>query len=377
VTLIADPADRQGARPRVTQRWTTRRTGTRGLGVVAVSWLGYVVAHLILSGRWWPMLLPDLAPPLVFVAVPVFLALLAALTGRAGWRVLVLAGGALVIGLPQAGLNVAVLTATPVVAPPGAVRVVSWNTEYWHQTDDPVRFYRYLRSLHADVYLLQEYMNDADTPQPLDDVASLRREFPGYQIVAVGELLTLSRLPVVSVKHIDGSPWLPPYTRDSAPGVGYPPSFWTIKALRTDVLLAGRTVSLYNVHLPVQVDTGLNPLGADFYRVVHQQSLRRDACLRALTADLAGSALPALVAGDFNATPAMGELRRLSTGPVTAVAPTRSLYPTSWYVNKLPLWRLDQVFLRPGLRTYGYVMRPSQGLSDHAAQDLLIGLTNH
>src|SRR5688500_18107960 len=58
----ADPA--RAASPR---RWCW---GTWVTVISAVAWLAFVVAHALFSGRHWLWLLPDLAPPLVYVAVP-------------------------------------------------------------------------------------------------------------------------------------------------------------------------------------------------------------------------------------------------------------------------------------------------------------------
>src|SRR4029079_17566395 len=84
-----------------------------------------------------------------------------------------------------------------------AVKVFAWSTDYWQMSDDQRAFYAFLRQQDADVYLLQEYLywKGDDDPIRIDDSARLRAEFPGYQLVVDGELLTLSRLPVVATHH--------------------------------------------------------------------------------------------------------------------------------------------------------------------------------
>jgi endonuclease/exonuclease/phosphatase (EEP) superfamily protein YafD len=343
--------------------------------MAAVGWLSYQVAQLVLSGRWWLMLLSDLAPPLVFVAVPLLLAGLAPLAWRHWWRVLMLAGLALLLGAPQAGLNPAVLWRDPPPVPAEALRVVSWNTNFWHQHQDPEHFYRYLRSFDADVYLLQEYLYFTDRPVPIDDLAGLRAAFPGYQLVAASELVTLSRLPIESSAALDGSRWLSPETGSAPPpGTDFLP-YWTTKTLRTDVRHGGTLLSLYNVHIPVQVDAERSPLTRRFYTVIEEQAARRDAAWRALTDDLAANPLPTLVAGDFNSTPSMGELRRLDRWVRRADPTEGSIYPTSWD-DRGPamLWRLDFVFHTPRVNLHRYTFHHSQHLSDHPAQDLRVSI---
>jgi endonuclease/exonuclease/phosphatase family metal-dependent hydrolase len=340
----------------------------------AAVWFGYVVVQLVLSGRWWFMVVPDLAPPLVFVAVPVMLAGLAILVRRWRRQVLILACGALLVGVPRAGLDPGALTAGPGTPPPGAIRIVSWNAEYWDQGDDPARFYAYLKSFRADVYLLQEYLYDGDVPRQVDDLAALHREFPGYTVVTAGELVTLSRLPVARVTHVDATPWLPPSTRSYTPGWDTFPEFWNVKTLRTDIVAGGRTLSLYNTHVPVQLDADASPLSAEFYRQIRQRAVLRDASWRALTRDVAGNGQPLLISGDLNTTAAMGDLRRLAAVATELLPTGGSPYPVSWPAGGPSLWRLDHVFVHAGIKGDSYRLRSAEGLSDHDLQELSVSL---
>ncbi|HEY0805887.1 MAG TPA: hypothetical protein VGD84_12510, partial [Pseudonocardiaceae bacterium] len=200
----AAPATPPGAR----RRWCL---GTRILVGVAVAWLVFAVAQRVFSGRWWFWLLVDVLPPALFLlvpllfllSVPILYACRVRLPVAARWWVVgttLLAG---VLTFDQSGVNLATLTGNPDgAAPPGALPVFAWNTEYWDQTDDPNRFYAFLKAQHADVYLLQEYLywddskDDKGAIRVLDS-ARLHREFPGYTVVIRGELLTLSHFPVV------------------------------------------------------------------------------------------------------------------------------------------------------------------------------------
>lgn len=372
-TTLRRPPDAVAvARPAARPRWCW---GTWLVLVTASGWLAFTVAHLLLSGRFWLWTLADLVPPVAFVAVPLGLLLVARLARPAWWRVMLLAVAALLLGAQLSGVRPDALWHREPPAGPETVRVVSWNTEFWHQDDDAGAFYRRLRAEDADVYLLQEYVVLADRePVPADDLARLRAEFPGYQVIAHGELVTLSRLPVVASRAIDASSWFSAAQRSLPPPETDFPSYWTTKTLRTDLRVAGRTVSFYNTHLPVPVAVDRNPLGADFYRFIREQHGRRWGNLRALAADLDANPGPVVLAGDLNVTPAMALLRPFTARLVEAGGAAGSVYPASWGFGGVPLWRLDWAFTSPDVRTYRYRFADPAGLSDHPIQQLSISL---
>ncbi|SBT43280.1 endonuclease/exonuclease/phosphatase family protein [Micromonospora auratinigra] len=343
-----------------------RRRGRTGpvLTGLAGAWLVLVVAHRLLSGRWWLWLAPELIPPLAFVAVPALLLVAAPLAGR-GWRprtaLLALAG--LLLGAGLAGLNPAVLRSPP-PAPPDALRLVSWNTTVWNATDDPDAFYALLTARHADVYLLQEYKPDDDPVRRDADLARLRREFPGYQVVLRGELVTVTRFPVVGVTALPADP---------PPGSDWRTDYWEVKSLRTDLRVRGRTVSVYNTHILVPLDLS-SPLRELFYDRRHEFFQRRETQYRALARDLDRNPNPLLVAGDLNTSPAMGDLRRLTDRLTDAGRASGSAYPTSWTIAGRRWWRLDWTFVSPGWTVHRYRLRDARDMSDHRMQDVLLSL---
>src|SRR5690606_13325008 len=195
-----------------------------------------LAVFLLLTGRYWWWRPMELAPPLVFVAVPALLVLLAPLARPVRGRVAAAALGCAAIGTHLAGVNIPALSGgAATAAPPGAIRIFSWNTEYWADGDDPERFYRDLADQQADIYLLQEHVSwdlAGHRPVRADHRAELRRRFPGFHVVAVGELLTMSRFPVLASRPLDNLPYL------SDPAVGGPPAetdfadYYRYKALR-------------------------------------------------------------------------------------------------------------------------------------------------
>ncbi|MDG4784838.1 endonuclease/exonuclease/phosphatase family protein [Micromonospora sp. WMMD1102] len=351
--------------------------GTRLLVGGGLGWAVLLLLHALLSGRWWFWLLVETVPPILLLVVPLVLlgaVPLAARPVRAPMLVLLVA--TLLFGAPRSGLTPAAPLPDP-ATPPDAVRVFSWNPEYWDQDDDPDRFYAYLRAQRADVYLLQEYLHYTDRPVRIDALDRLRAEFPGYQVVVGSELVTLSRLPVLASRTVDASGWLSAADGSTPPPGTDWPEYWTSKTLRTDVRVGAAVVSFYNVHLAVQVEIDRSPLRADFYEFVRSQFNRRDAHLRALHADLAANPHRVLLSGDLNSTSLMRDLRRIGAGLRRHDPTAGSPLPASWPTRGVPLprlWRLDWTFSRGALTVHEYRLTGDDGLSDHSAQQLAISV---
>ncbi len=322
----------------------------------SLAWAVFLTGHLLANGRWWGWLVVSLLPPLLFAAVPAVLLLAAwALGGPAAGRSVALGAAALAAGAKESGFNPWCLRRRP--RPPGGqrpVRIISWNTEYWHQHGDPRLFYSYLRSLDADVYLLQEYICHVGRwcYRLLDDDERLFAAFPGYQVVMKGQLVTISRLPVVTVPDL------------AAPEI-----------LRVDVrpVPGASVLSTYNAHIPVQLGP-FSPVTGLFYRVVRERAAERDRQIHQLAADLAANPGPAVVAGDFNASPAVGDVRRLESVGTDAIRANRSIYPVSWNCHRrlLRMWRLDWAFVSGGAAVQRYEFLDPGGRSDHCVQRLLV-----
>lgn len=367
-TAAAGP---EGAAPRPARaRWCL---GTRLLVAATLLWAVFLALHAALSGRWWFWLLVELAPPVLLVVVPLLLLAVTPLAARRVRLPLALVqAGALAFGLPASGLA---LTASAGGGAPD-LTVFAWNTDYWHQADDPEEFYAYLRAQRADVYLLQEYLNFTDRPIRIDELDRIRAAFPGYHVAAASELITISRLPIAAWRPIDASPRL-----STAEGVAPPAGtdwrdYYTTKALRTDLRIGDRLVSLYNVHLAVQIELQESPLSGDFYRFVRGQFHRRAAQLATLHADLAANPNPVLVAGDFNATSWMRELRTFCDTLRCHDPVTPSWLPASWPAQGLPrLWRLDWVFSRGAVTVADYRFLPGTGMSDHLPQRVALSVS--
>ncbi|MDP9861446.1 MULTISPECIES: endonuclease/exonuclease/phosphatase family protein [Streptosporangium] len=342
----------------------------RVLVSLAAAQVALIALRRLLTGRTWVWVVPDLiVPPLLFALLPA--ALLAALavlrlcrvrTARTvrAWTAL-LAAAALVLGLDQAGLNPRApwAWAGDGPAPPGALHVVSWDTYCWNTTDDPGRFFAYLKGFDADVYLLQEHSGcGPGAPLPLRDGERLRSEFPGHHIATAGGLLTISRLPVAGQAALGADP------NPLAPS-------WTDAALRTDLRVGGRLVSVYNVHFYDMLYLSSSPLSREFYRSIAALDTARTAQFDALAADLGRNRNPVLVSGNLNTLPGTGHARRLA-GLADAARAGRSPYPATLTFAGLRLWRMDWTLTSPGLRVHRYELRSPEGMSTHHLQDVVV-----
>ncbi|MBP2708418.1 endonuclease/exonuclease/phosphatase family protein [Microbispora sp. RL4-1S] len=355
--------------------------GERALAGLCLAALLLAVLRPLLSGRTWVWVVPDLmVPPLLFALLPAALlamSLAASATAAATavtplltrlsptarrWSVLP-AAAALVLGLGQSGLEWRAPLggggAGP--APPGALRVVSWDTLCWNEGDDPARFLRYLKRWRADVYLLQEHAGCAPGALvPLHDEDLLRREFPGSWFATADGLLTISRYPVVGRTPVG---WA------VNPAAGN----WNRAALRTDVRVGDRVVSLYNVHLYDMLYLDSSPLSGRFYRSIRTLDAARRTQIDQLTADLSANRNPLLASGDFNMLPGTGFAGRMDRWRDASRAGT-SISPATLTFAGLRLWRMDWTFTSPDLRVHRYDLRSPEGLSSHHLQDMVVSL---
>lgn len=340
----------------------------------ALAWAAFTLAHLALNGRWWAWLAVSLLPPAVLAAVPLALLVLS-LPGAAGgagaagarWSAAI-AVVCLAACAPQAGLNprgalrrLRARAGSDAGAAAGTghsasdpVRLVSWNTEHWNQGRDAAPFYGLLGGIGADVYLLQEYLHGHGDGEvwDIDDAGRMRREFPGHVLSIGNNVVTLSALPLAAAPKPIGR-----------------------RCLRVDVVppgSGGAVLSTYNVHIPVQLRL-TSPFARQFYRVVRSRAADRRHEYDALTADLRANPHPCVIAGDFNTSPAIGELRRIRAVARDESRALGSLYPVSWNArSRLPLWRLDWLLTRGDAVVEGYVLSDPQGLSDHRIQSAVV-----
>ncbi|MEU1278486.1 endonuclease/exonuclease/phosphatase family protein [Streptomyces sp. NPDC005805] len=363
----------------------------RLLCALAVLWLLYAVVRWQVSGRWHWAILLDAAPPLLLLAVPALLlaASAAACGRRRPWAAGISATALVLALLTGSGINWPALWRDEPTVPPGALRIVSLNTQYWAADTGVDRLYELLHRQEADVYLLQEHVLwqpglGEEGYRRIDDDARLREEFPGYHIARRGELLTISRFPVVAKPLVGPGKEL---DRETSPA--FKRIFERDKVMRTDLQVGDRVLSVYNVHVTVQLaPDNLNPF-ADFdFDAYFQRKFdwRREE-VAGLERDLRDNPHPVVIAGDFNSTAAMRDLDGVRSLARDALEANTDLLPLSWkfpapvgfdwdsvFNRPLPFWRVDWAFTAGDVRAHRYELRPTDGISEHRLQDLWITL---
>ncbi|MFB7469529.1 glycosyltransferase [Kitasatospora sp. NPDC056184] len=387
---LPEPAPEPGPEPTRARRAARRLRTWYGRSLVGLTglWLIYAFFRWSVSGRWHWAILLDAVPPVFLVGIPLFLLLAAtaACGPRRGWA-LGLALPPLLLGLTTgSGLNWPALWHGERPVPAGALHVVSFNTQYWAASTGVDRLYELIHRQNADVYLFQEHVVwqpglGEDGYRRLDDDARLAAEFPGYHIARTGELLTVSRYPVVSQRSVG-----------TGAALGPDPSFSRVfardKVMRTDLQVGDTLLSVYNVHVTVPLAPDLDPFsGFDFDSYFKRKFAWRQEEIRGLEADLKGNPNRTLIAGDFNASPAMRDLDGLKSLADDAIRANNDFLPLSWKysapagfdwdsaVNRpYPLWRLDWSFTRGPVKVHRYDFRSAEGISEHRLQDLWLSL---
>lgn len=291
--------------------------------------------HALLAGRWWPWTLTAALPSDAYLWL-LLLVLAWTVWSRQWWGLLLLALAA-PLALAFSDLNLSVLTREPAPVLGTRVSVFSWNTEFWD--DDRAGLYAFLRAQDADAYLLQERLTRAHLP--VRDRAELQAAFPGYSVVEQGELVTLTRLPVLRSSPVPGA-----------------------TVLRVDVAVGGGELSLYNAHIPIFMDGGVGGIPLNPLPAIERRFALREAEFTALQAELDASTRTHLVAGDFNTSLPMRQMDALLATHTDAAFARGPLTPATWH-DGLRLWRIDYALASPDLQVAEYREVDPQGRSDH------------
>lgn len=349
----------------------------RALRLAAAGWLLLVAAQYALSGRWWLWLLVDTIPPFFFLLVPVALlaaaVVLALRTARtrmfvACW-IAAPAAVAGILGAPYTGINLAALGGAgdgPIR--PHSIRIFDWNTTGWGKETTLSQLHSKITSVSADVYLFQEYLHESANDNvitQINDLAWVKRAFPGFYIATVGDLLTISRFPIVATPAVGPAVTLGPHP-------AWYQQFLYAKVLRTDLRINSQIISVYNVHIPEYMPLGLNPLTPAFYRFLHYRYNIREQELGGLTADIKKNRNPIIVAGDFNTSPANADIDSVRALLPDAISSNDSLYPTSWTTRWIPFWRIDWAFASPQIDVERQQYLNADGMADHRPQLLIV-----
>jgi len=188
------------------------------------------------------------------------------------------------------------------------------------------------------------------------------REFPGYSIVVRGELLTLSRLPVVAARALP----------EELPGADWRTVYERTKSLRTDLRVGDRTVSVYNVHIPILIG-----LGPSAFSTATGPALPTAAGSTGRS-PTTSSATRTRCWSRATSTPARrwASCARCAAGCPTPSGPTAGSSPRRgrWRARPAPAGRLDWALATPSVAVHEYTMLDPGTLSDHRPTRLTISL---
>ncbi|PIV90557.1 hypothetical protein COW46_01925 [Candidatus Gracilibacteria bacterium CG17_big_fil_post_rev_8_21_14_2_50_48_13] len=307
-----------------------------------------LLLHVLMAGRVWWWNIFSFLPTWCWLAVPIFALLMFALRPK---NFLTLASVLLTLPLALAQSDIQFFPhPNTLPADIQAVRVITWNSLGWRQSDRTA-WKTYLGQMQgADVVMLQELIRPRtwDTP-PAEENADL---FPGYRVLSYGEWVTATTLPVVGVFAAKDQYWL-----------------------RVDVDIQGKRVSLYNVHIPVHINPAQmlrDPPG--FFADLKERHTLRTEQFRLLERELRGNSYPKIIAGDFNSTKSMGTMGYFLDQYTDMARVGSTWFPATWGDMGIHLWRIDWMLISKEFLPIEQRQAQSTELSDHRALSATIGI---
>lgn len=302
-------------------------------------WLVYLCIDKLLSGRWWLWNLNSLIPPFMLLVIPFVLICLNTYSTKS-FALFVLLVASLFVVWPHSGVVLPSFRSKVIVNTANAVKVVSWNTEFWADGKDENEMIDVLRGAPADIYLLQEMWAHRDL-SPVTNLAALQEAFPGYTLHQAEEHVTLSRFPVQEFYDFSESGFT-----------------------RLDVLVNDKTVSIYNVHIPVHLIPSHLRYGLFFFRDMQNRFEWRQRSFSAFQAELESNPNPKVFSGDYNTSANMAELGWFSQRYSEAFTSLHGGYPTTYSFGPIKLWKIDWVF-GDKVKFVQYHQQEHSRLSDH------------
>lgn len=230
------------------------------------------------------------------------------------------------------------------------ITIFNWNTEFWAEEKDVPTLHTILKEQNADVYNLQEFIIEKGDSENEKFIDLLKKDFPEYTIVQRSELITMTKFEIVEVLWKESDSFM-----------------------RVDVRLPNaEVISLYNVHIPVQIA----PRGLDgtipYMQVNHERRVREFAKLELVVSQ--NNSFPYIVAGDFNTTANMGMMKNLKATLKDSQNVSGNLFPATWQIRNLNLWRIDYVFANGDIRFLTHEDVNPQNISDHWGQKVIFSV---
>lgn len=311
--------------------------------ILTTAFTVFLFLDFVFNGRWWLWELLSIVPWFLYLSVWLTL-LLASIWRRLFPLMIVFAVlGIYVLSISDFALNFS----PPLATSSSEVSLFNWNTEFWDEQESDA-FYDLITSQSADVIQLQEALQIGGEVITARDVQESLQQKLGedYQVVQFGELVSATNLPIVNVVT-------------SSEGA----------FLRLDLQISEtKTVSYYNVHVPVHMNLRL--LNRDVWRFLEDMQLRfawRQTVAHALELDLRRNSLPKVVSGDFNAQTTMRIIDPFLAEYTDAYSSTEFGIPSSIELFGLKAWRIDYV-LSEFATPISYREVNPEGFSDHWGQ---------
>lgn len=306
------------------------------------------ILQTLFAGRVWFWNIFSVIPPISFTLLYLFLLFwIIAKKQRLGVVFLIIC---LPLALNSSDLTFKILADNPNTNI-SSIKVFNWNTEFWEK-ENKEEFFNFLLKQDADVYHLQEHIKLSNGYFiELEDMNEIRSYFEGYTVIKKTEFLTITRLPIVK-SYTEGETYY----------------------LRVDVMADDKVLSLYNVHLPVQINPAILP---NIYRFTvdlkHRYDFRNQEYEK-LFDDVRSNTNLFYISGDFNTTRAMGKIQDVIALGKDTVHAGNNLFNSSWSMGNLKLWRIDFNIVHSNINVVEYKEVDPLSYSDHWAQKVTIQL---
>lgn len=322
--------------------------------VLVIAWFVFSVLNLLLNGYWWGWEILGMIPTFVWLGVSLIVLGISVYSHRLAAMLLALV--AFVLFMPFTDLSV--FSKGKVSTPEStSVKLFNFNTELWYE-GEPEDFIAFLKAQDADIYQLQEAF---DTELNLVDAeAYLAPYFPEYRIKQAGDVVTMSRLPVIGYQQSNTY------------------QLWQ-GFLRTDIEVGDSLYSFYNVHLPVPIRPDRIEGPIQFINQTQDLLAARNAHSKLLHSDIAqqkAQGYKVVLTGDFNSTSFHQHMHPLVSDFQLQDAHASSYfgYPITFEFKGLRLWRLDWGLVDPEIRIDGYLEQTLPEMSDHDAFTLELSI---
>lgn len=306
----------------------------------------FIILTFALSGRFWIWNIFSIVPPPFFL----FLALLTILCNILSrkYKHLFLSVFILVLSFSISDIHLQNLIPKDYSGQYGkTLKLVSWNTGFWHEGTNRDAFYQFLQDQKADVYQLQEFDNE-------ETLAEVEKHFKGYFLDENQDVITISKFPL-KTQYKNGSG----------------------NYMRSDINIDGQIISLYNMHLPIHLLPKLVTDPLAFLANIKSRFDLRSNILQELEKNVLTNEYSYIVSGDFNSTLSMGTMNPLLSKSKDAFDASKNIYPITWMSDGwLSLYRIDYALSSlSGIIPISYEEIAKPEFSDHKAVIVTYGLT--